>query len=79
MTETHFNACGGRCAMALGWFDGLHIGHSALIEKTVETARSHRLCAAVWTFEGSKKAGRDTAPGFILSDGEKTSDMVLTE
>ena len=61
--------------MALGWFDGLHIGHSALIEKTVETARSHRLFAAVWTFEGSKKAGRDTAPGFILSDGEK-SDLL---
>ena len=61
--------------MALGWFDGLHVGHAALIAKTVETARKNGLSAAVWTFEGSKKAGSDSSPGFILSDGEKAERL----
>ena len=72
MIETRFSTDkGARCAIALGWFDGMHKGHVALVEKTVETARENGLCAAVWTFTGSKKAGSGNSPGFILPDGEK--------
>ena len=75
MTVARFDTSGSAaqkdCAMALGWFDGLHIGHTALIGKTVEAARENGLSAAVWTFEGCKKAGSDSSPGFILSDGGK--------
>ncbi len=79
MTVTRFDTGGSgtreRCAVALGWFDGLHAGHTALIAKTVETARENGLAAAVWTFEGSKKAGSDSSPGFILPDGEKAERL----
>jgi riboflavin kinase/FMN adenylyltransferase len=40
----------GTTAAALGFFDGLHRGHRAVISKTVETAAGNRLLPAVFTF-----------------------------
>ncbi len=42
-------------AVALGNFDGVHLGHQALIQKTVETARAKGLKAAVFTFSNHPK------------------------
>ena len=79
MTETRLSiGAAGGCAAALGWFDGLHTGHIALIRATVETAAKNGLSAAVWTFEGSKNAGSGFSPGFILSDAEK-ADILRKE
>lgn len=39
-----------RCIVALGNFDGVHIGHAALLKKTVETAAQKKLIPAVFTF-----------------------------
>ena len=39
----------GGLAVALGSFDGVHVGHAALITRAVEFARSHGLRSAVWT------------------------------
>ena len=49
----------GRAAVALGLFDGVHIGHRALIARTVEIARERGLVPAVFTFGegGGLKAG----------------------
>lgn len=41
----------GGCVLTIGNFDGVHIGHRALIEKTVDTARSLSLPAVVWSFK----------------------------
>lgn len=38
-------------ALAIGNFDGLHLGHQALLAKTVEVAKDKRLKPAVMTFE----------------------------
>lgn len=38
-------------ALAIGNFDGLHLGHQALLAKLVEVARARSLKAAVMTFE----------------------------
>ncbi len=40
-----------RCSVAIGTFDGLHLGHQALIRTAVETARAHGDHAVVLTFE----------------------------
>lgn len=38
-------------ALTIGNFDGLHLGHQALLAKLVEVARAQKLKAAVMTFE----------------------------
>jgi len=44
-----------RRAIALGFFDGVHLGHQALLRKTVERARERNLEAAVFTFDRSPR------------------------
>ena len=41
------------CVVALGFFDGLHIGHRALLEKAVAEAKARGVAAAVFTFADS--------------------------
>ncbi|MDQ2712596.1 MAG: riboflavin biosynthesis protein RibF [Acidobacteriota bacterium] len=41
----------GPCALAIGNFDGVHIGHQALIKQVVSFAQSHALTPAVLTFD----------------------------
>lgn len=40
-------------ALALGLFDGVHIGHKVLLEKTVGTAKERGLLPAVFTFRST--------------------------
>jgi riboflavin kinase/FMN adenylyltransferase len=57
MSETVFRsleeACGkfGPCALAIGNFDGVHIGHQALIRRTVELAALNHVTPAALTFD----------------------------
>lgn len=39
------------CALAIGNFDGMHLGHQTLLRQLVAYAKSHQLLAAVMTFE----------------------------
>ncbi len=41
----------GPVALAIGAFDGFHIGHRELIEKTVQDARDHHLASLAVTFD----------------------------
>ena len=41
----------GPCALAIGNFDGVHIGHQALLRRMVEYAREQDLIPAVLTFD----------------------------
>ncbi len=43
-------------SVALGNFDGVHVGHAALIKRAVEYARAHGVKAAVWTFSDDAAA-----------------------
>lgn len=48
--------------IALGNFDGVHLGHQKLIEKTVEIAREQGLKSAVFTFSNHPKNMLPKAP-----------------
>ena len=37
-------------AVAMGYFDGIHIGHRAVIEGAVQWAKTHGAAPAVFTF-----------------------------
>ena len=41
----------GACAIALGTFDGVHIGHQALIHRAMELAREMGAASVVYTFD----------------------------
>ena len=61
-------------ALALGNFDGVHLGHQALIGAMVEKAREKGLKAAVFTFSNHP---RNLLPGKtpvlnITMDGQKS-------
>lgn len=48
----HFpNQAQAPCALAIGNFDGMHLGHQALLKKLVATAEAKQLAPAVMTFE----------------------------
>ena len=42
-------------AIALGFFDGVHLGHQALLRKTMDEAKAHGLAPAVFTFDRSPR------------------------
>lgn len=56
-------------SVALGCFDGVHIGHSKIISSTVEVAKNEGLISVVWSFQAPPKG--------ILSD-KTDSITVLT-
>lgn len=39
------------CAMALGYFDGVHIGHRRVIQKAIDAAKANGWLSAVMTFD----------------------------
>ncbi len=60
------------CVTALGFFDGVHRGHRALLRRTVSLAEKHGMAAAVFTFDPADPAYKSAA-GRITSPEEKLS------
>lgn len=58
-------------ALALGNFDGLHIGHMKLIDEILFLSRRHRLKSVVWTF--------NEHPENIISDSYVTKSITTVE
>lgn len=62
----------GKCVLALGNFDGVHIGHAKLIKLTAEKAKEEGLTPAVWTFDpDSLSRFRAGSERRLLSRAEK--------
>lgn len=61
------------CALAIGNFDGMHLGHQALLKKLVETAKALDITPAVMTFEPHPREffAPDSAPARLCSMREK--------
>jgi riboflavin kinase/FMN adenylyltransferase len=60
-------------ALAIGNFDGMHLGHQALLKKLTETAKVLNLTSAVMTFEPHPREffAPDSAPARLSSLREK--------
>ena len=61
------------CALAIGNFDGLHLGHQALLNKLTQTAKTLNLTSAVMTFEPHPREffTPESAPARLCSMREK--------
>lgn len=61
------------CALAIGNFDGMHLGHQTLLKKLVDTAKELRLVSAVMTFEPHPREffAPESAPARLCSMREK--------
>ncbi len=61
------------CAVAIGNFDGMHLGHQALLSKLTQTAKALNLTSAVMTFEPHPREffSPENAPARLCSMREK--------
>ena len=64
-------------ALAIGNFDGMHLGHQALLKKLVVTAHSMRMTSAVMTFEPHPREffAPESAPARLCSMREKLEHL----
>lgn len=64
-------------ALAIGNFDGMHLGHQALLKKLVDTAQSLNLHSAVMTFEPHPREffTPESAPARLCSMREKLEHL----
>ncbi len=53
--QTHPQSGGGATAVALGYFDGIHLGHRAVIETAVREAKARGARSAVLTFNMNRR------------------------
>ena len=63
----------GPVALTIGNFDGVHLGHQAMLARLVEAAQRRRLPAAVMTFEPHPREffAPESAPARLTSLREK--------
>ena len=67
----------GPCAVALGTFDGVHIGHQALIRRARELARERGVASVVYTFDRHplSELAPERAPRALLTPEEKLEKL----
>ncbi len=60
-------------AVALGYFDGLHLGHQAVIKEVVDYAKKHEIRSAVMTFSPNPNQflNKSTSPHLLTPHQEK--------
>ena len=65
-------------AVALGTFDGLHLGHRAILSRLKEEAKTEDLCTMVYTFSNLPQNlfGKDI--GNLFSEAEKAEIFAKT-
>lgn len=61
--------------LALGMFDGVHLGHEALLNRCLQAAKQDKIHALAYTFSTHPQALFTTAPKMLSTPGEKTSRM----
>ena len=69
----------GPCAIALGTFDGVHIGHQTLIHRAMELARELNAASVVYTFDRHPMSVLcpERAPRELLTLEEKLKKLEL--
>ena len=67
-----------KTVIALGFFDGVHIGHGALLRKTAERARELGAESAAFTFDRAPKEFVTGVPVPLLTTVEERSALIRT-
>ena len=62
--------------IALGFFDGVHLGHAALLRRTVEEAAARGVTPAVFTFDRVPKEVITGIPCPLINSPEDRADLV---
>ena len=62
--------------IALGFFDGVHLGHAALLRRTVEEAALRGVTPAVFTFDRPPKEVLTGTPCPLINSPEDRKDLV---
>lgn len=62
--------------VALGCFDGVHIGHSAVISKAVSIAKERSLMSAVWCFDSPPKNFFDPSSAPVLTTPNEKRKLI---
>ena len=62
--------------IALGFFDGVHLGHAALLRRTVEEAAARGVTPAVFTFDRVPKEVLTGIPCPLINSPEDRADLV---
>ncbi|MDD5140051.1 MAG: bifunctional riboflavin kinase/FAD synthetase [Verrucomicrobiales bacterium] len=72
-TTTELAVGGRKVCLAIGVFDGVHLGHQQIIRQTIADARQHDSVALVLTFDRHPSAivAPDRVPPLIYSPGQK--------
>ena len=65
-----------KCVIALGFFDGVHMGHAALLRRTVEEAARRGCAPAVFTFDRPPKEVVTGVPCPLINSPEDRRDLV---
>ena len=65
------------CALAIGSFDGVHLGHRHLLEKLLERARRDKLAAGVLTFQPhpARVLAPELAPPLLMTTRQKLAAL----
>ena len=74
MSEQRENAC----VLALGFFDGVHLGHAALLRRTVERARESGIAPAVMTFDNHPDALLRGTPVELINSRSDRERLIRT-
>lgn len=64
--------------VTIGNFDGVHIGHLALMKETVQRARALGLPSLVWTFKKHPRSYFDPSFKYVISDEDKIKELAAT-
>jgi riboflavin kinase/FMN adenylyltransferase len=72
--------CFDKCALGIGTFDGVHIGHQKLIEELIKVAKEKNLPSVILTFDHSprKFLFAESFPGYLTTPEEKFSLLMAT-
>ena len=62
--------------IALGFFDGVHLGHAALLRRTAEEAARRDCTPAVFTFDRPPKEVVTGVPCPLINSAEDRRDLV---
>ena len=69
-------AQGAKLAAALGFFDGVHLGHAALLRSAVETALRLSLVPAVITLDRYPAAALGGEPSPLINSAEDRERLI---